>query len=66
MCMRLKSFFYGQESNKYMPENYGLKILNCQPKSKEITNFENYLTNLLKNIKFCSTKSYFQQNFRKT
>ena len=28
---------------------------------KEMTNFENYITNLLKNIKFCATKSSFQQ-----
>ena len=32
------------------PKNYGLKDLNCPPKIKEITNFENNLTNLLKNI----------------
>lgn len=41
------------------PKNYGLKDLNCPPKIKEITNFENNLTNLLKNIKFNATKSSF-------
>ena len=35
--------------------------MNCSPKIKEITKFENDLTNLLKNIKFCATKSSFQQ-----
>ena len=35
--------------------------MNCSPKIKEMTKFENDLTNLLKNIKFCATKSSFQQ-----
>ena len=59
--MRWKSFFYKQGNNKYIPENYGLKSLNCPPKIKEMTNFENDLTNLLKSIKFRATKSSFQQ-----
>ena len=59
--MRWKAFFYEQGSNKFIPENYGWKSLNCPPKMKDITNFENDLTNLLKTIKFRITKSSFQQ-----
>ena len=59
--MRWKAFFYEQGSNKFIPENYGLKSLNCPPKIKGMTNFENDLTNLLKTIKFHVTKSSFQQ-----
>ena len=59
--MRWKAFFYDQGNNKYVPENYGLKSLNCPPKIKEMTNFENDLTNLLKSIKFRATKSSFQR-----
>ena len=58
--MRWKAFFYEQGSNKYIPENYGLKSLNCPPKIKERTNLENDLTNLLKNIKFRAKKSSFK------
>lgn len=47
------------------PKNYGLKDLNCPPKIKEITNFENNLTNLLKNIIFNATKSSFHQHLTK-
>ena len=50
--MRQKAFFYKQGSNIYMSENYDLKSLNCPPKIKRMTSFENDLTNLLKNIKF--------------
>ena len=35
--------------------------MNSPPKIKEITNFENELTNLLKSIKFCETESSFLQ-----
>ena len=42
--MRWKAFFYDQGNNKYIPENYGLKSLNCPPKTKKMTNFENDLT----------------------
>ena len=59
--MRWKAFFYEQGSNKFIPENYGLKSLNCPPKIKNMTNFENDLTNLLKTIKFRVTESSFQQ-----
>ena len=63
--MRQKAFFYEQGNNKYILENYGLKSLNGPPKIKEMTNFENYLTNLLKSIKFRATKSSFQQQLTK-
>ena len=59
--IRWKAFFYKQGSNKFIPQNYGLKTFNCPPKIKDITNFENDLTNLLKTIKFRVTKSSFQQ-----
>ena len=59
--MRWKAFFYDQGNNKYTPENYGLKSLNCPPKIKEMKNFENDLTNVLKSIKFRATKSSFQR-----
>ena len=55
--MRWKAFFYEQGSNKYIPENYGLKSLNYPAKIKQVINFENDLTTLLKTIKFCVTKS---------
>ena len=32
--MRWKAFFYEQGSNKYIPENYGLKSLNYPAKIK--------------------------------
>ena len=48
-----------------MPENYGLKSLNCATKIKEMTNFENDLTNLLKSIKFRATEIFFQQQLTK-
>ena len=35
--------------------------MNCPLKIKEMTNFENDLTNLLKSIKFRATKCSFQQ-----
>ena len=63
--MRWKAFFYEQGNNKYMPENYGLKSLNCATKIKEMTNFENDLTNLLKSIKFRATEIFFQQQLTK-
>ena len=59
--MRWKAFFCEQGSNKSIPENYGLKSLSCPPKIKDMTNFENDLTNLLKTIKFRVTKSSFEQ-----
>ena len=59
--VRWKAFFYEQGNNNYIPENYGFTNLNCPPKIKEMTNFENDLTNLLKSIKFCATKSSFQR-----
>ena len=58
---RWKAFYYDQGNNKCIPENYGLKSLNCPPKIKEIANFGNDLTNLLKSIKFHATKSSFQR-----
>ena len=58
--MRWKALFYEQGSNDYIPENYGLKSLNFQSKIKEMTNFENDLTNLLKNMKLCAAKNFFQ------
>ena len=39
--------------------------MNCPPKIKEKTNFENDLTNLLKSIKFRATRSSFQQQLTK-
>ena len=59
--MRWKAFFYEQGNNKYIPQNFCLKSLNCPPKIKEMINFDNDLTNLLKTIKLRVTKSYFQQ-----
>ena len=58
--MRRKAFFY-EERNKYIPKNYGLKSLNCPPKIKDMINFENNLTNVLKTVKFRVTKSSFHQ-----
>ena len=63
--MKWKAFFCKQESNKFKAENYGLKSLNCPPKIKDMTNFEYDLTNLLKTIKFCVTKNFFQQQLTK-
>ena len=58
---RWKAFFYEQGSNKFIPENYGLKSLNWPPNIKDMTNFENDLINLPKTIKFHVTNSSFQQ-----
>ena len=57
--MRWKAFFYEQRGNKYISINHGLKSLNYPPKTKEMTNFENGLTNLLKNINLRVKKSFF-------
>ena len=62
--MRWNAFFYEQGNNKYIPDNYGLKSLNCPPNIKEMTNFENDLTNVLESIKFRAIKSFFQQQLR--
>ena len=62
--MRWKALFYEQGNNDNIPENYGLKSLNCPPKVKEMANFENDLTNLLKVIKFRRTKSVFQRKLK--
>ena len=59
--MRWKAFFYEEGSNQSRPKNYGLKSLSCPPKSKNMTNFENDLTNLLKTIRIRVTKSSLQQ-----
>ena len=59
--MRWEASFYEQGSNKFIPENYDFKILNFPPKTKDMNNFENDLTNLLKTIKFRVTKSSSQQ-----
>ena len=59
--MRWEASFYEQGSNKFIPENYDFKILNFPPKIKDMNNFENDLTNLLKTIKFRVTKSSSQQ-----
>ena len=59
--MRWKAFFYEQGNNKYISQNFCLKSLNCPPKIKEMINFDNDLTNLLKTIKLRVTKSYFHQ-----
>ena len=59
--MRWEASFYEQGSNKFIPENYDLKNLNFPPKIKDMNNFENDLTNLLKTIKYRVTKSSFQQ-----
>ena len=63
--VRWKALFYRQGSNKYIPENYDLKILNYPLKIKEMSNFGNDLTNVLKNIKFGATKSSSQQQLTK-
>ena len=39
--MRWKAFFYEQGNNKYIPQNFCLKSLNCPPKIKEMINFDN-------------------------
>ena len=59
--MKWKAFFYELWNDKYIPENYGLKGLNFSAKLREMENFENDSTNLLKTIKFCATKISFQQ-----
>ena len=58
--MRWKALFFEQGSNDYIPENYGFKSLNFPPKIKEIANFENDLTNLLKKVKLRAAKKFFQ------
>ena len=60
-----KAFFYEEVSNKFIPQVYVLKSLNSQPKVKEMTNFENDLTNLLKTTKFRVTESSFLQQLKK-
>ena len=59
--MRWEASFYEQGSNKFIPENYDLKNLNFPPKIKDMNNFEDDLTKLLKTIKYRVTKSSFQQ-----
>ena len=57
----MESLLLRARNNKYMPENYDFKSLNCPPKIKARTNFDNDLTNLLKSIKFRATKCSFQR-----
>ena len=62
--MRWKAFFYSQEENETIPENYGLKTLKCPPRIKDMDMFENDLLDLVKKIKFRQTKSKFQDELK--
>ena len=65
--MRWKVIFGSKddESNKLLPETYGLKSDNCPAQVKELVPFENDLIQLVKNIKFRKIKNDFQKKLSK-
>ena len=58
--MRWKALFYTNKSEDTQ-ETYGLKLLNCPPKIKEMVLFEKDLWNLVDKLKFRKIKSNFQR-----
>ena len=58
--MRYKALFYTNKSEDTQ-ETYGLKLLNCPPKIKEMVPFEKDLWNLVDKLKFRKIKSNFQR-----
>ena len=62
--MRWKAFFHINLSDENMQETYGLKMLNCPPKIKEIVSFELDLRDLVNKIKFRKVKSNFHYQLK--
>ena len=56
--MKWKAFFYMSRSEDTQ-ENYGLKLLNCPLKIKEMVPLEKDLWNLVNKLKFRKTKCNF-------
>ena len=65
--MRSKNFFYKQGSNKYIPENFDLKSLNCPPEIWERFNklTESHKTSLDKRF-FPAAVNGRYKNYKKT
>ena len=63
-CMRWKAFFYINLSGESMQQTYGLKMLSCPLKIKEMISFEWELWNLVNKIKFRKVRSNFQNQLK--
>ena len=62
--MRWKALFYTNKSEDTQ-ETYGLKLLNCPPKIKEMVPFEKDLWDLVDKLKFRKIKSNFQRELNR-
>ena len=63
--MRWEAHFYNKKKEvNEIPENYGLKNLNCPPQIKELSAFEKELFNLLHIIKFRKVQNKFQRKIK--
>ena len=68
--MRWKAYFYNKKKDakeneiQTIPENYGLKSLNCPAQVKELIQFESNLLDIIKSLKFWKTKSHFQKRLK--
>ena len=66
--MRWKEHFYNEKKDakenetQTIPENYGLKSLNCPPQVKELIQFESDLLDIIKSLKFRKTRSIFKRD----
>ena len=57
--MTWKAFFYEQGSNKYIPKNYGLKSLNCPPKTYGDDKLWEWFNKCTENHQISFNKNFF-------
>ena len=68
--MRWKAHFCNEKKDvkenktQMIPETYSLKSLNCPSQVKELTQFESYLLDMIKALKFQKTRSHFQRRLK--
>ena len=53
-----------RKETQTIPENYGLKSLNCTPQVKEFIQFESDLLGITKSLKFRKTRSNFKKRLK--
>ena len=53
-----------RKETQTIPENYGLKSLNCTPQVKEFIQFESDLLGITKSLKFRKTRSHFKKRLK--
>ena len=65
--MRWKAIFSETDENDRNAKTYGLKTSKCPPQVKELSNFENDLLDLVKNVEFDDnfSRSQFQKDLQK-